>query len=165
MFCENCGKEMPDSATFCPHCGFECKGSSKIKSSKPASNNKNMKIALIISFLLTGLGIAYAGNTKKGVILFVAGLFFSLIGTGVAIFAVIGLIIWIYGLYATYNEVRMVNGESNPNFIEDFKTWDNSKKVLAVFIILVIFLIFVGGVMSAFSPKTVDDNYSQDKAR
>ena len=31
---------------------------------------KNMIVALIISFIFTGLGIAYAGDVQKGIIFF-----------------------------------------------------------------------------------------------
>ena len=72
---------------------------------------KSMAIALIISFFLTGLGIAYAGDVKKGLIFFVIGVILNILGMWVHIaFAIISLIFWIYALYATYQEVKAVNG-------------------------------------------------------
>ena len=45
MFCEYCGAENPDDATFCRGCG-------KRLNAMPAKNEKNMITALIISFIL-----------------------------------------------------------------------------------------------------------------
>lgn len=156
MFCEECGKEIPDEATFCSHCGCEVK--SKVASSTNASNGKNMILALIISFILTGLGIAYAGNIKKGIILFVVGFLFSIIGIAVPICSAIGIIIWAYALYETYNEVRRANGENNPNLIEDIKGFETPKKIGSIIVIAIIFLIVIGGVIGAFAPKNTVSN-------
>ncbi|WP_407374402.1 hypothetical protein [Methanobrevibacter sp.] len=72
---------------------------------------KNMIIALIISFLFTGLGIAYAGNIRKALTFFIIGVILNVLGVWVhMIFSLIGIVFWIYAMYATYQEVRMVNG-------------------------------------------------------
>lgn len=72
---------------------------------------KNMVIALIISFLFTGLGIAYAGNLQKGLIFFIIGVILNVLAWWVSmIFSFIGILFWIYAMYATYQEVRAVNG-------------------------------------------------------
>ena len=72
---------------------------------------KSMAIALIISLILTGLGIAYAGNTKKGVIIFAIAVVFNILSMWVSmLFSVLAFVVWIYGLYATYQEVQLVNG-------------------------------------------------------
>lgn len=68
---------------------------------------KNMMVALVISFILTGLGIAYAGNVQKGVILFAAAVVLNVLGLWVSmIFSLLSIAVWIYGLYATYQEVN-----------------------------------------------------------
>ena len=72
---------------------------------------KSMAIALIISFFLTGLGVAYAGDVQKGVILFVIAVICNILSFVVNPFiAIIALIVWAYGMYATYVEVNAVNG-------------------------------------------------------
>ena len=72
---------------------------------------KSMVIALIISLIFTGLGIVYAGDTKKGVIIFAIAVILNILGMWVAmIFYIISFIVWIYGMYATYQEVQLVNG-------------------------------------------------------
>jgi len=70
-------------------------------------DNKNMKVALIISVVFTGLGIAYAGNIKKGVIIFACKMVLNILSMYFSmIFYVLGILLWIYGLYATYLEVN-----------------------------------------------------------
>lgn len=72
----------------------------------------DMKIAMVISILFTGLGIAYAGNLKKGVALFGIVIVLNVLGMWTYnIFNKITILLWIYGLYATYMEVKLVNGE------------------------------------------------------
>lgn len=159
MFCRNCGKEIPDGATFCPHCGKENdKISNENKTQVSVVKKKDMILALIISFILMGLGIFYAGNRKKGLIIFIVGIIFNILGFGIPICSVIGMLIWVYGLYATYNEVKIANGESNPDLINDIKGFSTSKKIASIFIIMVIFLILVGGAIYAFTPKHVNTN-------
>lgn len=72
MFCENCGKEIPDNARFCGNCGKQIKKTNNI-----VTEEKNMILALFLSIFLMGLGLIYAGDKKKGVILFIATLIFN----------------------------------------------------------------------------------------
>ncbi len=73
---------------------------------------KNMIIAIVLSIIWSGLGLIYAGDMKKGIILAVLALIFELLHLFVnSIFGIIVFIIWIYSLYATYKEVKAVNGE------------------------------------------------------
>ena len=150
MFCEKCGAENPDDAKFCSGCGM------RIQKGIVKSNGKDMFLALLISFILIGLGIAYAGNRKKGIVLFVVGFVFSILGIGISICSVIGILIWVYGLYETYNEVKIANGVSNPNLVEDIKGLENPKKIGCCIAILVILLIALAGISGALSPKTSD---------
>ena len=70
---------------------------------------KNMIIALVISFIFTGLGIAYLGDVKKGVILFAIGVTLNCLGLWVAgIFSYIGILVWIVALYLTWKEGQEV---------------------------------------------------------
>ena len=66
-------------------------------------------IALVISFIFTGLCIAYLGDIKKGVGLFAIGVIVNLLGLYVSsIFYYIALIVWIVALYLTYKEAEAV---------------------------------------------------------
>ncbi len=72
---------------------------------------KNMAIAIILSILLTGIGIAYAGDVKKGLIYFAIAIVLNILGMWVSfIFSILSIIFWIYALYQTYLEVKAVNG-------------------------------------------------------
>lgn len=70
---------------------------------------KNKTAAMVISFILTGLGIAYLGNIKKGLTLFGIKVIFNCFGIWVSsIFAYIGILVWIYSLYETWKEAELV---------------------------------------------------------
>ena len=72
---------------------------------------KNMAIAIILSILLTGIGIAYAGDVKKGLIYFAIAIVLNILGMWVSfIFSILSIILWVYALYQTYLEVKAVNG-------------------------------------------------------
>ena len=74
--------------------------------------NKNMIIALVLSLIWSGLGLIYAGDVQKGIILAVVAIIAEAVYLFVnQIFGIVVFIIWIYSLYATYNEVKAVNGQ------------------------------------------------------
>ncbi len=73
---------------------------------------KNMIIAMILSIIWSGLGLIYAGDMKKGIILAVLAIIFEILLYMVnQIFGLFVFIVWIYSLYATYKQVKAVNGE------------------------------------------------------
>ena len=73
---------------------------------------KNMIIALVLSFIWSGLGLIYAGDVQKGIILAVTAIIAEVLYLFVnQIFGIVVFIIWIYSLYATYQEVKAVNGQ------------------------------------------------------
>ena len=73
---------------------------------------KNMIIALVLSLIWSGLGLIYAGDVQKGIILAVIAIIVEVLYLFVnQIFGIVVFIIWIYSLYATYNEVKAVNGQ------------------------------------------------------
>ena len=63
-------------------------------------------IPMAISFFLPGLGIAYLGDYKKGLTIFAAVVVCHIISIFSFTFSVIEFIIWLYGLYATYQCVN-----------------------------------------------------------
>ncbi len=74
--------------------------------------NKNMILALILSFIWSGLGLIYADDMKNGIILAVAAVVCYILMYSVSqIFGLVVFIIWIYSMYATYKQVKAVNGE------------------------------------------------------
>ena len=84
----------------------------------------------------------------------------------IPLFTILSLVIWAYGLYCTYNEVQMANGETNPNIFEDWKRWDNPKKIFSLIAVLIIIMIVVSGAIGALSPKNddvkTDTSYTSD---
>lgn len=61
MYCANCGKEMSESATACPHCGHPVRKTSGLKSKA---------VFVILALFLGGLGIhrMYLGNWGLGIL-------------------------------------------------------------------------------------------------
>lgn len=98
-FCSNCGEKIDINAEICPKCGVRVAG---------ATGEKNPFLALILSFLIVGLGQFYNGHSTKGVILLI-----SAIISGILILFVIGLllwpIVWIYAMYDAYKSAELIN--------------------------------------------------------
>jgi TM2 domain-containing membrane protein YozV len=70
---------------------------------------KNKIVALTISFIFTGLGIAYLGDIRRGVMLFAIAIFLNCFGMWISsIFAYIGILVWAYGLYMTWQEAEKI---------------------------------------------------------
>lgn len=135
MFCENCGKEIPDNARFCGNCGKQIKKTNNI-----VTEEKNMILALFLSIFLMGLGLVYAGDKKKGVILFIATLIFNRLRK-FEIFFIIAIILWVYAIYETYKEVKKANGEEKTNLLEDIKIFSKSQYFAPVIVIAILFVV------------------------
>lgn len=148
MFCDKCGSELADDATFCSNCGNQIK----------AKNNKNIYIALILTFFITGLGSIYAGNKKKGLILLILRIVFVIISIFINIFFVLSILIWTYAFYEAYRDIQVANGHANPKLLNDFRTWNKNSKIIAILIICIILILTVSGFISFLTI----DNYSPD---
>ena len=71
-----------------------------------------MIVALVLSFIWSGLGLIYAGEMTMGVLLAVLAVIFELLSRFILNTAeIIVFIIWAYSMYATYRQVRQANGE------------------------------------------------------
>lgn len=116
------------------------------KKKNTESKHTDMLLVLIISFLLPGIGVAFAGNTKKGIIIFIVWAITTLI------FAPIGTIIWLYGLYATYIEVNSTYGDDYFDIIKKWRDLSKIKKriIIAASLILLILILF-SGALNIFS--------------
>ena len=67
----------------------------------------NPIIAAVLSFLIPGLGQAYAGDIKKGVIFFIIMILFVVVGTWIFNSLVVHLLGFIYALYTAYDAYQM----------------------------------------------------------
>ena len=114
-FCDKCGHELKnENSKFCDKCGAEVKYTSNNHSydnnSNFANDEKNMAIALLLSFIWSGLGLIYAGNMEKGIIFILAAIIFQFLFLVVwSFFGLAVFIIWIVSMYETYKEVNEVN--------------------------------------------------------
>lgn len=136
MFCENCGKEIPDNARFCGNCGNQIKKTNNI-----VTEEKNMILALFLSIFFMGLGLVYAGDKKKGIILFIAILLFNNLRK-FQIFFIISIILWAYAIYETYREVKMANGEEKPNLLEDIEIFSHSQYFAPAIVIAILLVVY-----------------------
>ena len=73
---------------------------------------KSMAIALVLSFIWSGLGLIYADDMKRGMILAILCVILYLIWFFVTmIVGIVIFIVWAYSMYATYKQVKAINGE------------------------------------------------------
>ena len=69
--------------------------------------NKNMIIALVLSIIWSGLGLIYAEDMQKGIILAVGAVICYILMYFVSpIFGMVVFIVWIYSIYATYKHCQ-----------------------------------------------------------
>lgn len=100
-FCQNCGNKMDINAEICPHCGVRVAGIVR-------SEEKNVFLAAILSFLFPGLGHLYNGLTKKGISFIIA-----YVVSFILVFLVIGFIlifiVWIWALIDAIKTTEAIN--------------------------------------------------------
>ncbi len=103
MICPNCGKNTPEGK-FCEQCGASLQTpqtfqqpttQQPVYTQQPAvvREEKNVGVALILSFFFTGSGQVYNGETGKGIAILIAALI------GYMLFIIPGVIVVLYGLY------------------------------------------------------------------
>ena len=158
MFCENCGTELSDDDTFCSNCGNQVRPNNNVMS---GNGDKNIYIALILTFILTGLGSIYAGNIKKGLVLLIFRILLAIFGVFLSIFIVFSILVWAYAFYEAYKDVQIANGHNNPKLIDDFNNWDQNRKIIAVLIVLIVLIVTVGGSIAVL---TMDHYSSNDSS-
>ena len=100
---------------------------------------------------------AYAGNVKKGILLFAVCLICNVLGFGLSYLRIIAIFIWVFAMYVTYIEVEKANGHENPNISEDFRSWTTNRKIVSLIAVVVILLIAMGGVIGALAPHNSSD--------
>lgn len=107
-FCQNCGKKIDVNAEICPHCGVRV-------ANFRSSEEKNVLLAAILSFLFPGLGHLYLGLTKKGISFIIA-----YIVSGILALILIGLILMIIvWLWALIDSIKSTESINRGEFVED----------------------------------------------
>lgn len=105
MFCSSCGTQNPDTAKFCEKCGAgltaaapppppeDTRVRGPIASAHPGLpvTGKNPWVALVLSFVIPGVGQFYNGDYKKGALMLIGALVGGPLSAGVIW---VGLMIW-----------------------------------------------------------------------
>ncbi len=67
IYCRECGKQISDNATACPHCGYTLKPQAVVD---PNRSDKDWLTCVLLSFFLGSLGIHsfYVGKTVVGIV-------------------------------------------------------------------------------------------------
>ena len=98
-FCQNCGTEFDSNASYCPKCGTSTIKQPQHNQTQTILKSKKIPIlAVIFSFFLPGLGHAYLGLMKKGIMLFILAMLGGLL-MAIAIGYIIWFAVWAYALY------------------------------------------------------------------
>ncbi|WP_292751393.1 zinc-ribbon domain-containing protein [Methanobrevibacter sp.] len=107
-FCQNCGKKIDINAEICPHCGVRV-------ANRPASEEKNVLLSPILSFLFPGLGHLYLGLSKKGISFILA-----YIVSAILIFLFIGIVLMIaVWLGALIDSIKSTEAINRGEYVED----------------------------------------------
>ena len=72
-------------------------------------SEKSPTIAVLWSFLFTGVGLIYLGNTTKGLLMFSIGVLFNILGMVVlGFFHYLSILTWVLGMYITYKDSKKI---------------------------------------------------------
>ena len=116
MFCSKCGADVEHNAQNCPNCGaqlYETQPNTYQTGAQQPPQYitplKNAGLAAVLSFIIPGAGVIYAGQIGKGLLYFIIGLLVT-IGTFFLIFiGILFLIFWVWQIYDAYNITEEYN--------------------------------------------------------
>lgn len=130
FFCPRCGKLVQEDALYCPNCGATLTQQPQPTQSpiptyaqpRPLRGPKNEWLAVVLSFLISGLGQMYVGRIKRGLTILFRGIVISLLlpedlPEGLILLPLIIYDMWntydAYSLAKKYNQERLKT-ESSP---------------------------------------------------
>jgi TM2 domain-containing membrane protein YozV len=115
-YCSNCGALIDEKAEICPKCGVRVSEPPRIPI---IQEKKNVALAVVLSFLIPGLGQIYCGKVARGVGIFVLFmLIFSMFvfasvlnpnSQDAAFPFLLWLLVYIWNLYDTYKLAGKIN--------------------------------------------------------
>jgi TM2 domain-containing membrane protein YozV len=105
----------------------------------PRGDIRSPGIAGFLSFVCSGLGQLYNGETLKGV-----GLFIGLIIVS-AIFNILGIIVVVYAIYDAFTTAKKINEGQVPFSGKSILFWP----VIVLYIILIIIVVLVFGLLAS----------------
>ena len=150
MYCPNCGCKLKEGASSCSKCGYRIK-----------RKNKNLYIAWILTFFISGLGSIYAGNVDKGLKLLALRIIFASLGVFLNVFFALSFVVWAYSFYAAYKDIEEVNGRPNPNPIDDFRAMNSGLQIVCVIIISLFVIFAISGCFSFMAFENHSSDYSK----
>ncbi|MBQ2666125.1 hypothetical protein [Methanobrevibacter sp.] len=72
-------------------------------------SEKSPTIAVLWSFLFTGIGLVYLGDKTKGIMFFAIGVLFNILGMFIiGFFHYFSILTWILGIYITYKDSKKI---------------------------------------------------------
>ena len=122
-FCGKCGNKLKnENAKFCDKCGSKIANATRSTNTTvntqinnaPIYKEKSMPIDSVLSLLLPGIGIVYAGDVAKGLAVFIGLVIINFLLNTVLkspITPILSIALIICSLYITYEEVNAVNEE------------------------------------------------------
>jgi len=111
-FCQFCGADIDARAEICPKCGVRVAPPPAAAPPPPAAAGQRPVLALILSFLLPGLGQIYCGETQRGIIM----ILFIFVCAFLTLFVVgffLYIALWLYGMYDAYKAAEEYNSLRN----------------------------------------------------
>ncbi|WP_081633106.1 zinc ribbon domain-containing protein [Candidatus Methanomassiliicoccus intestinalis] len=114
MFCPKCGNDIENGSSYCKNCGarIESTPQSAYQAGVPPQYILPLKssgIAAILSFIIPGAGVIYAGQIGKGLLYFIIGIIVSFATIMLLPFIVVFLIFWVWQIYDAYNITEEYN--------------------------------------------------------
>jgi len=118
-YCSNCGAVIDINAEICPKCGVRVEPVPESNNQNQNNTNtytntnigteqKNPGLAAVLSFFIIGVGQIYNGQIGKGIGMLIGG-YLCFILSFLIIPAIIGLIIYIWGIYDAYDTAKKIN--------------------------------------------------------
>lgn len=122
MYCSRCGKQLAENARYCSGCGFDnmaYSGQGAGYNANPGVNNsdkassfktKSAALALILSFLIPGIGQLYIGRIESGIIILIIWVV-SVAAWPFTIFLslLIALVVWVFSMVDAYSRANEYN--------------------------------------------------------